>query len=377
MIVFILLVCHNKGFLQAQELPIITLQVDSMIRQQFHVLMTDWARDFNSSGKIDSFQLGSSYSSPFRGVNTSYMLFAEIADWCYIPLFGAAATSCFDSNLSAYSYSAGSGIIFKNRFFMLGLMGGLYNGKVEYDKMDLYFEETVGRVTKTTKSYYGAFPVFNTEDYPLLGFLKKIDGYLNYNEANAKNVEKNINNALNYMLRFTFKQFLGLSVFELYTEKGINDFQPGFDLSSYYIQVSGNKFKIANEENADIFNTVRYGLQIGGDYFVVVLELLTINSVFSDPSRNIQQDYQYYNILGLNAFPSVTFKLTSPDNKNTWFALRYNTLHAGSQWTIKNIPIPVIELVASQDMEAAGMSFFMILGKSCVGLSISLRGDLW
>ncbi|MCL1910838.1 MAG: hypothetical protein FWG13_01370 [Leptospirales bacterium] len=354
-VIFILSASH-AGFSQGLvDVPLITLWPDNMLKSEFNSSMSLLSEDPDND--VKSFAAGFNYGGypATIALNASYTMFKSVNSWLSIPFLGAGAVTYedFRKNFTARkkktdehefnraqfvgNFAAGSGLILKNRFFNIGLMTGL-NADDAFDEHRIKF-------------IYGVFPVLNTEEYPLLGFLKKISGFL-YKNADA------INNArienLYYMLNLAFKRPLGLSVFELYTYNGLNDFIPGYDLSynSYNIRHSDKSDRIVHSFELDSkgrsFKTVNYGLRIGSRSFVVDLNYLMIDGGLYVYAEQVGPDGVIYSIVygndidysnidrdrlkkykypfGLNGFPSATFYFMSKERENFYWFLRFNTL---------------------------------------------------
>jgi len=335
-VVFILLVCHN-GFSRDVDMPIITLQVDKQLKGSFYNTMLYLAE--NPGSDAQSIDFGTSILGPLGlSVNGSYMIFKNINGLLSIPLFVGGAVG-----MQGRSVSAGSGIIVKNQFFLLGIMAGLYTGMITSETGAARWE----RGTTTTKIDFGLFPVIDMEKYPFFNlFLKSIDGFVYSNEPEVKDIKIS---TINYLLNISLKRFLRLSVLDLYMRNGANDFMYGYDLSNYTVVIEnlanrprsntfsqvaydlgGNQFSISGAYDAKIYKTTRYGLRVGGDFFMMDLSYLTINDnlVAYDPTINDVVDYKYP--FGLNGFPSVTFNF-SYERKKGWFDgdlfFRFSTLN--------------------------------------------------
>ncbi|MCL1834367.1 MAG: hypothetical protein FWG49_07695 [Leptospirales bacterium] len=394
--IFILLASHAGFSRGLVDLPLITLWPDNMIKSEFNSSMSLLSEDPNNDVKSFASGLHLLGLEAFATLNTSYTMFKNINEWFSIPIFGAGAITYSDykANFTARkgktekedfhitkfvgNFAAGSGIILKNRFFNIGLMAGF--------NTDNAFDE------HKTKFIYGVFPVLNTEEYPLLGFLKKISGFLYKNEAETKKAR--IEN-LNYMLNFTFKRPFGLAVFELYTYNGLNDFSPGYDFSYFtykfdYLDKSNSNVRSFELDPAgSIYKTINYGFRIGSRSFVVDVNYLVIDGglyvydkgvieevIYGNDidNLNIDRDYlrDYKYPFGLKGFPSATFYFISKDNENFFWFLRFNTLKSKINAVVEEfvpyIIVPSWGGVYKKDGVSYGLGGFL-----CMDIRFSIK----
>jgi hypothetical protein len=329
-IILIVWVCQT-GFSKDAEMPRITVQVDNLVKESFNDSMQKVPE--NPVNDITSIDMGFSILGPIGVcVDGSYMIFKNINNLVSIPLFAAGGIG-----FTGGSLYAGSGIIFKNRYFDLGLMAGLYIGTLRVDGTKRYDAER----ENTTKFDYGIFPILNTAEFPWLSFIEKIYGFLYNNEPDVSDKKFD---SFNFLLNVVFKRFSRLSVLELYTYKGVNDFFPGYDLSNYTMKIGnaalynitthenydlgGNGAYVDGGSDANVYKTLTYGLRIGGDNFMVDINYLTVS--------DLVVDYKYP--YSLNGFPSVTlnfslsklFEIGPSEGKIGWF-LRFSTLNQTGQ----------------------------------------------
>jgi len=297
------------------EIPLITAQVDSLVKEDFNTAMLNLAERSDKTVGVFDFGLG---IGPGLLVNGSLLTFININNWFSLPLFVAGGGGMWNGG-AAYrggwergSFSIGSGFIIKNRYFLLGLMAGFYS-ETEFDRLEAK--------EKTNKFDFGIYPVFNTSQYPWLSFLEIIYGYLANTEPKVSDIKID---SFNYLLNLTFKPILALSVLELYTRKGINNFIPAYDLS---------KTPIFGGDN--IYKTNTYGLKIGIDPFWVDLNYQIVDGkLLTYTYIDERSDYEYVDYeypFNLNGFLSATFNfsikfLSGKDSKIGWF-LRFSTFN--------------------------------------------------
>ena len=330
LILFILLISH-KGFSQdLLNFPLITLQANNMVKSDFYSLMSYLSEDPNED--FGSFSASGSFMGPVAlSVGISYLKFKSINDWFSLPFFGSGSISGVGN--SAFG---GTGIILKNRFLKIGLMGGLY-----YNNFSKYDNDSKVFYNDDTKYDFGLFPVLNTKEYPILSFLEKIDGFLYSDEKEVTDARIQ---TLNYLLNISFKPIFGLSVLEIYTRKNKNDFMYGFDLSNIKMRILntsywesaqkanplGSRYEVhtGSDPDANIFKTTIYGLRIGKEHFVVDLNYLTIDDGLKVYIDDIQGYKDYDFPFGLNGFPSVVLNFITEDNDDGlsgWY-MRFSTL---------------------------------------------------
>jgi len=364
-IIFILAVCH-KGFSKDVEIPLITVQVDSLVKEDFNTAMLKLSG--NPDKTVGVFDLGLSISGLLGlSVNSSLLTFININNWISLPVFAAGGIGSdvgLDTGADGLgSVFVGSGIIVKNRYFLLGLMAGLYSETV--------FRH-IDEKEKTTNFDFGIYPVFNTSQYPWLSLVEKIYGYLVNTEPEVSDIKIN---SFNYLLNLTFKRFTNLSVLELYTRRGTNDFIPGYDFSN--IPVFGGD---------TIYKTYTYGLKIGIDpfwvdlnYLIVEGELLTYKYT---GGKYVGDEYVFFEYvdyeypLNLNGFLAVTFNfsmkaLGGEGLKAEWF-LRFSTFslyHASDVDMSSDIlyglmAIPSIGVKWGSDVGSAILSWGLYSGGS-------------
>lgn len=329
-LIFFVLVCH-RGY---SQIPLITMQIDNQIKEDFHLSMSYLAE--NPGEDFLSFGGDISYFGPLGDylANISVLWFMNINDMISVPVFGGGAYS-YQTGKFEYSYgyslSAGSGIIFKHPYFMMGVMGGLYiDGRSVQGYT--YGNDNSPNVIRPT---FGLFPVFDASKYPLLSyFMKKIEGFVYSNEPEIKDTRIE---TLNYLLNISFKRFLALSVLELYARNGINDVMIGYDLSNFTMEIenkslnnTGNSFHITDSADARRYKTVSYGLRIGGGPLVADLNYLMIDGL---------GDYDYP--FALNGFPSATinYSIEDPGRFSGWSGLflRFSTLNLSGKPYIPDI----------------------------------------
>ena len=337
-VVFLLL--FHLGFSEEiiTELPLLTTRADNMIRNDFSGLMMYVTKYPNND--LYAINMGTSLFGPFElQSQASFPYIKNINNWISVPFFIAGTASDYMSPNPQGSLFAGSGIIIKNRFFYLGLTGGLL------------LDESTPKVFD-----FGIFPIFNTAEYPILGsFLEKFYGYFFSSEPEISDTR--IDN-LNYLLNISFKRILGLSVLELYTRSGYNDFRPEYDLSNMSVSISewggmiGGKhiFEVYTGIDSSIYRTNVYGLRIGGERFMVDLNYLKIEGLKSPIYDSYElevwnnyvtigyKDYEYP-FSWLDGFPSVTLNFYMPNYlENSKFFVRFNTLQSANTLALPYIP---------------------------------------
>lgn len=336
------------------ELPLLTTRANRLAASDFSNLMLYVSEYPNDD--LYALNLGISFLGPFElSSQGAFSYIFNINDWFSVPLFIAGVAYDYIGPEPKSSLFTGSGIIIKNKYFKLGLTGG-------------YLSDS-----NTQKTFDGGiFPVFNTSEYPLLSsFLEKIYGYFYSSEEQVSDTR--IDN-LNYLLNISFKQFLGLSILELYTRSGYNDFRPEYDLSNTAVGIKNDNShvfgtNIGVEER--IYRTNVYGLRIGGSRFMADLNYLIIEDLkvpLYAPWGEIMEykDYEYPISL-LEGFPSVTLNFYTPDYlENSMFFVRFNTLNH----TFKSeFPyIPDLGIVAQ-----TGVGSFIITWMFPAGFSFSMR----
>jgi hypothetical protein len=310
--IFIILICQ-VGFTQNVDVPLITDNAGNMIKSDFEIQMANLPEnDLENIHDILTFGIGH-----FHDGLWSFMLggihFARFTDWLYLPLFFGLAAN----DASSYGYASfygGGGILIRNQYFSLGLIGGLHGTYAITDNSYLVF---FGDDYKYNFDY-GIYPSLNTGEYPFLRYLETIQGYLVPNDPAA---EIDSFKYFGYGLEFIFKRLFGLPIFDLYTDSGINKFMFGYDFSSFPMvlkpsgKAGGNTLEYGSSINniGNIYGTVSYGMRIGfGDstrgHHIFDINYLMLDDVF-------EYDYPYK----LNGFPSLTYTIIGYADGGNYF----------------------------------------------------------
>jgi len=364
------------GYSEDLKVPLVTLDASNMIKKDFEMAMSELSE--YADNDFGSIVLGSGllFGLPQWSGNLSGLYIKNITRWFSLPLFaGAAGNLIGDNGENELTLFGGGGIIIKNRFFYLGLIGGargFFTSAYEKERGENNY----------AKFEYGIYPILNTEEYPILSyFLKEITAFLIPNESDSRVGKFDV---LNYGLQFVFKGLFRLPVFDLYTISGHNNFMPEFDFSTsnMYIEptdffehnIGGNAFRYGTgyfgTSESKIHKTFIYGLRVGSNRFVVDLNYLIIdelnaleqiNSYIGVGRNDIERIYGDYDYpYGLNGFPSVTFNYTDDDAR---FYVRFSTLN--------NTGIPFVP-----DIGVAFKNIGFILYTPPINLSFALRFPL-
>jgi hypothetical protein len=318
---------YQVSFTQSVDVPLITDNAGNMIKRDFETQMANLSEDhLENIYDILTFGIGH-FHNGLWAVMSGGIHFAHLTDWLYLPLFfGLAANDA--SNYGYASFYGGGGILIRNQYFSLGLIGGVLGTCALTDDSYLVF----GGYDYKYNFDYGIYPSLNTSKYPFLSYLKTIQGYLISNQGHlVSNLSKNDSSdpstgspALNlaidgfkyigYGLEFIFKGLLGLPIFDLYTDSGINKFMFGYDFSSFPMvlkpsgKAGGNTLEYGSSINniGNIYRTFSYGMRIGFvdfEYSSTPHHVFDINYLMLD--KSIEYDYPYK----LNGFPSLTYSI--------------------------------------------------------------------
>lgn len=292
------------SFAEDLDVPLLTDNAGNLIKRDFEIIMSNLPKDHLEDiyGSL-TFGIGR-----FQGGLWCFMLggihLIKFTDWLYLPLFIGLATN----DASSYGYAslyAGSGVLIRNQYFSLGLKGGIFGTYAITDDTYLFF---FGDDYKYNFDY-GIYPRLNTSQYPFLRYLEAIQGYLFPNNSAS---EMDSFKYFGYVLQFIFKGLLGLPIFDLYTNSGINKFMFGYDFSSFPMvltpseNIGGNTLEYGSSINniGNIYRTVSYGMRIGfWDSSHTGHHVFDINYLMLDSS--VEYDYPY----NLNGFPSITYSI--------------------------------------------------------------------
>lgn len=311
--IFVITVYH-VGFTQSVDVPLITDNAGNMIKRDFENTMSNLPENhLDNIHDIFTFGIGH-FHNGLWGFMSGGIHFARLADSLYLPLFFGLATN----DASDYGYASfygGGGILIRNQYFNLGLIGGLLGTYAITDDSYLVF---FGDDYKYNFDY-GIYPSLNTSKYPFLRYLETIRGYLVPNDPAA---EIDSIKYFGYGLEFIFKGLLGLPIFDLYTDSGINKFMFGYDFSSFPMvlestgKAGGNTLSYGSSINniGSIYRTVSYGMRIGfwdltkTGHHIFDINYLMLNDTFG-------YDYPY----NLNGFPSLTYTIIGYNDGGAYF----------------------------------------------------------
>jgi len=314
-----IIIIYQVSFTQSVDVPLITDNASNMIKSDFEIQMSNLPENYlENIHDILTFGIGH-----FQGGLWSFMVggihFARLTDWLYLPLFFGLATN----DASSYGYASfygGGGILIRNKYFSLGLIGGLLGTYAITDDSYLIF---FGDDYKYNFDY-GIYPSLNTGEFPFLHYLERIQGILFPNDPDNKidnSKQENKYKYFGYALEFLFKRLFGLPIFDLYTDSGINKFMFGYDFSSFPMvlepsgNAGGNTLKYGSSINGigNIYNTVSYGLRIGFGDSIKGHHIFDINYLILDDS--FEYDYPYK----LNGFPSLTYSIIGYADGGSYF----------------------------------------------------------
>ena len=301
------------SFAEELNVPLITDNAGNLIKSDFEIQMTNLPEDYlDNIHDILTFGIGHFHDGLWSFM-TGGIHFARLTDWIYLPLFfGFAGNEA--SNFGHATFYIGGGILIRNQYFSLGLIGGLF-GTYAFTE-DTYFI-LFGNDYKFNFDY-GIYPSLNTSEYPFFRYLETIKGYLVPNDPAAE-----IDDFMyfGYGLEFIFKYLLGLPIFDLYTDSGINKFMFGYDFSSFPMvlkpsgKAGGNTLEYGNSVNniGNIYRTVSYGIRIGFGDYIIGHHTFDINYLMLDDS--FEYDYPYK----LSGFPSITYSIIGYADGGSYF----------------------------------------------------------
>ena len=269
------------------EIPLMSSSAKVLFREDFRRMTEIIAETYDVSSH-ETLRLAVPYygESAIPILNLSYGYFMPLADWLYIPLYGAV--TIFGSGQSILTLLAGTGFVLDFCYLTLGAaLDFSYDSTDVPTDLDHY---NIGEaIIKYRKHGFSLYPVLNTREYPFLNYLDMIVGELIVKDTESPSA---MFETFAWMSRLVFKYLFGIPVFDLYAKSGKNDFFPEYDMSELYTG----------------FKSYTYGGVIGTETFSVEVSYTMITGAFireKDVSITDVQNKEIEYPFGLNGFPAL------------------------------------------------------------------------
>jgi hypothetical protein len=290
------------------EIPLISTSANVLFREDFRRITSIIAK----SDVVSGHQAGR-FAIPYSGKtalvlwNLSYGYFYPLADWLYVPLYGAFVMGYGYEPVDVYNYSLLAGTGFVLNFDIAALGVGL-----DYSTNSIIMGNGGYAIASDFPEYikmgFALYPEIKTENYPVLGvFLKSIIGEFTVKETGSSDT---IFENIAWVSRLVFKDILRIPVFDLYAKSGKNDFFPEYDMSESYTG----------------FNTYTYGGVVGTETLTLEANYSLVTGSYimgRDSTITESQKKKIHYPFGLNGFPSLTMHWR-PDEE-LYFYLRLST----------------------------------------------------